>query len=373
MERKCYERKIMKPTKPSPDRKIETLEIVRGLAALYVFLHHAILGGVFPGAQYLSVVTKFGQAAVLVFFFISGFVIYHATVGRHHTPREYFLLRLRRIYPLYLVAILAAWVSTMIYKYHHFFWPDAHDLLVNLLLLQDRPNPGNWAQPFLGLIVLWSLSYEWCFYMAFLPTLWLAGARPERARYVVFAISLAALALYAVVPNPIAMFLTYYVIWWAGAEIAREWRDTGVVTIRGQAFSFFAMVVIGASYAGWVYLGHYRDWWDFPGLQARHFAEAIAIYLFGFAWYKLGGIGFRRLLGWGLFFAPFSYGLYVIHGPFIWLALSMPRIHPIWLNVVWLVPVVLGTAWFLELKVQPAINRLFPIRRKRQAPAVQAP
>ena len=58
------------------------LECLRGLAAGYVFVHHfahIILAPKYPRLASLFV---FGQSAVMLFFVISGFVIYYSTFGR---------------------------------------------------------------------------------------------------------------------------------------------------------------------------------------------------------------------------------------------------------------------------------------------------
>jgi peptidoglycan/LPS O-acetylase OafA/YrhL len=347
------------------ERKLEGIEALRGLAALYVFFHHCVLNRIFPGYQYLHFVTKLGQAAVLIFFLISGFVIYTSTAGRGLSFAQYFLLRLRRIYPLFLVALFAAWLAGVIAA-GHFFWPDPRELIVNLFLLQDRPNPGFLALPFMDNAPLWSLGYEWCFYMAFMPTIWLTAKRPEFAKYLVCGFSVLGFLSFIALPNQISMFFSYYVIWWAGVEIAREYRDTGTVTFSRQMVSCISIALLGALYAADI---HFTpgpsNYLSYPTLQARHFGETLVILAIGFVWYGTGLKGFWALLGWGRYLAPISYGLYVIHMPVVKLAAATHPLRPTTLNIVWVVPLVLLLAWLMERKLQPWINRLIPVRLPR--------
>jgi peptidoglycan/LPS O-acetylase OafA/YrhL len=86
--------------------KIHGLESIRGLAALYVLLYHA--------NKYLFhdryVLLRFGQEAVMTFFLLSGFVIAYTSLETGKNPEvwDYAVKRLRRIYPLFLIAILVA-------------------------------------------------------------------------------------------------------------------------------------------------------------------------------------------------------------------------------------------------------------------------
>jgi peptidoglycan/LPS O-acetylase OafA/YrhL len=346
------------------ERKLKGIECLRGLAALYVFFHHCVIMGIFPAHRYLHLITQFGQAAVLTFFLISGFVIYYSTADRNFTFVQYFLLRFRRIYPLFLIALFAAWISASIVK-RGLFWPNIHDLMVNLLLLQDLPHPGYLALPFANNFPLWSLGYEWFFYMAFLPTLWVTAKRPEFAKFLVCVLSVAGFFSQVLRPNQISMFLSYYVIWWAGVEIAREYKATGHVTLKKQIPSFLAIALLGTLFAINVHFTPgLRDYLSYPTLQVRQFAEALILLAVGFAWYATGLKGFW-LLGWGASLAPISYALYVIHMPIVLLAYWTHPLVPTPLNIVWVIPLTLILAWLLERKLQPWINRAIPIGRKR--------
>src|SRR5271154_5222872 len=101
------------------------LGAIRGLAAFYVFLHHAAhyylvreLGG-------WTRVFAAGQGAVMIFFLLSGFVIYLSSYapGRKRGFARYLSLRAFRIYPLFVVS-LALGYGLLCWQRGGLFTPD---------------------------------------------------------------------------------------------------------------------------------------------------------------------------------------------------------------------------------------------------------
>ena len=146
-------------------KKIKKLDTVRAFAAMYVFLAHAFLPILKDSP--LSIFFRFGQEAVMLFFLLSGFVI-HISYSRNPNIkfREYFVKRFRRIYfPIFC----SYFISGIIYYYQNNTLDFSYyQLIGNLLMLQDNElKPGNWFVPLFDNGPLWSLSYEWWFYMLF--------------------------------------------------------------------------------------------------------------------------------------------------------------------------------------------------------------
>jgi len=88
---------------PVTERKnptILSLQAGRGLAALAVVLMHSAMSARdFGGGPFLGyTVLQFGWIGVDFFFVLSGFIIYHSTVGRGRTLADYASARFRRIY-----------------------------------------------------------------------------------------------------------------------------------------------------------------------------------------------------------------------------------------------------------------------------------
>jgi peptidoglycan/LPS O-acetylase OafA/YrhL len=336
------------------DRRLEALESLRGVAAFYVFMHHIAHFSLEQAYPRFARAFVFGQAAVMIFFVLSGFVIFHST--RRPGFRDYFARRLRRIYPLFLIAMLLAYVGQCIAQ-RAVLVPSARSLLVNVLMLQDGgEKPGVWAAPFMGNSPLWSLSYEWFFYMAFYAMFVLLKDRQALQKYVVAGMSLLGFVSYALLPNPISTFLTYFVLWWAGVELAREYRATGTVSWKGQAFSLLAILVVSLLWLVNAKIVGVTSPWAHPMLELRHFVSTLGILVVGLAWYRRGAKGFSLLFGWGKYVAPISYAIYICHVPVITVANALRLTSSPLLDVLWVIPAVLGIAYLLEQKIQPWIN-----------------
>ena len=92
--------------------KLQKLEMLRGFAALYVFATHFVPARVLSKESGMGFVFRFGQEAVMLFFLLSGFVIYYSTAKQGDKSfRPYFARRLRRIYPIYLIALALSFAS----------------------------------------------------------------------------------------------------------------------------------------------------------------------------------------------------------------------------------------------------------------------
>lgn len=343
------------------DGRLVTLEAIRGLAAFYVVLHHFahfLLQDQYPKVARLFI---FGQPAVMVFFVMSGFVIFHSTTAsaRRIGFREYFIRRFRRIYPLFVIALILAYFGRSAAQ-HSFLTPDYRQLLGNLLMLQDGIKPGSWFAPFMGNTPLWSLSYEWFFYMAFFPIYSCLYERERAQKWVVLALGLAGYLTYKLLPNQISFFLMYFILWWSGVELAREYASVGRVSWRGQAFQLAVIPLLALLWFLEVRAtGNYSPW-EYPALEFRRFVTTWVILIVGLVWYHLKGIGFGAFFGWARHLAPISYALYICHVPVINLAKGIQLTGSPALDCLWALPLVLGIAYLLELKLQPWINRRLP-------------
>ena len=300
------------PPSASGDDRLLKLDCLRGFAALYVFLGH-LLPSVMPAHPLLAMPFRFGQEAVILFFLISGFVIYYSCENNSDKSFfRYFTARLKRIYPIFLLSLLLAGSSN----------PDAdatswRNLVGNLLMLQDFDylKPGVWFNVFAGNDPLWSLSYEWWFYFGFfalhkyIPT--------ERRGMVALSVSIAGVISFGLAANQISLFATYFVIWWAGTEIARAhlarqrlpWQAIALLSVQAVVLLFpVAAALNGGSRL--VFGAH-------PFLELRHVLFAIVSLLLAMCWQRLDWRGFRAIFGPFRPIAPISYGLYVTHFPIV--------------------------------------------------------
>jgi peptidoglycan/LPS O-acetylase OafA/YrhL len=125
------------------------------MAAFSVLIQHAC-EKVFPAfAQFTSQYFQFGVFGVTLFFLCSGFVI-PVSLEKTHSLRKFWLNRIFRLYPLYLVSMITTLALMAMGKGH---FPSVTDILANLTMLQK----------FLGrpsiLHLYWTLSLEMAFYI----------------------------------------------------------------------------------------------------------------------------------------------------------------------------------------------------------------
>jgi peptidoglycan/LPS O-acetylase OafA/YrhL len=195
--------------------KITKLESVRGFAAIYVMLSHLSSNYLRARHTWVGQPFRFAQEGVLLFFLLSGFVIYYS--WHEHTGVKnfghFFYKRFRRIYPIFVLSLVVAYGVTCIAK--GFQPPRFGELLRNLLMTQGFENDPGWqAHAYMDNGPLWSLSYEWWFYMMFYP---LYRFVPEAAqKYVVLVLSLIGVAGAEIAPNIFFHILASFPLWWAG-------------------------------------------------------------------------------------------------------------------------------------------------------------
>jgi len=142
--------------------RLDWLDLLRGVAALFVALHHATY--YFTPRLRAGMVDWFapGLYGVLVFFLVSGYII-PASLERHGQVRGFWIGRIARIYPLLILACAVTLVPFVLGVRGLRAGLQTYDpmtaVLAHLTMLQDVlgvPNVIN---------VLWTLSYEMLFYL----------------------------------------------------------------------------------------------------------------------------------------------------------------------------------------------------------------
>ncbi len=174
--------------------RLAWLDVLRGLAALCVVFNHF---GYFVPPQVKTPVNQWvnpGDYGVFVFFLISGYIV-PASLERKGSVRTFWVSRIFRLYPLYLLAVGLALV---LYAVHvgglrgEGADPETSVLsqmlmMSNVLAGQNLPN------------VVWSLSYEMIFYLL-LTALFMARIHRRSSRYAL-AFAVAAVALGGLLPQ----------------------------------------------------------------------------------------------------------------------------------------------------------------------------
>ncbi|MFC3060288.1 acyltransferase family protein [Paenirhodobacter populi] len=173
-------------------KSFATIESLRGWMAWWVVVTHALqLLGAGAGHGPIDLLPRpllnlamSGDAGVMVFIIVSGFVITHLLISRRESYPDYLLRRFLRIAPVYfvclLIAVLVMDLARLAYaesplplhqsmRIDRFAAEEAHfttHLLLHLSLLHSVL-PDSWL-PYAGSALLapaWSLSLEWQFYL----------------------------------------------------------------------------------------------------------------------------------------------------------------------------------------------------------------
>ncbi|PRY69949.1 peptidoglycan/LPS O-acetylase OafA/YrhL [Glaciihabitans tibetensis] len=154
-------------------RRINSIQVARGLAALAVVAFHALATQPkYFGADVLPDFFSGGMVGIDLFFVISGFVMVLTTRGRHGAVREVGVFawnRAFRIYPTYWVyALMLIPVVMFLPGFVNSSQGGNVDIVGSLLLLPGETLPI--------LLVAWTLTLELWFYIVFAVIL----ALPER-------------------------------------------------------------------------------------------------------------------------------------------------------------------------------------------------
>jgi peptidoglycan/LPS O-acetylase OafA/YrhL len=162
------------------------LDGLRGMAALMVATHHAalsrswLLTGMWGDAQ-SAVLQLFAPAGVILFFMLTGYLFWgkaRAAKGRMNAFKLW-RGRLYRIGPLYLFSLLLVLLVAALQTGGHWLAPANWKPLLRLLALGalrwHNVGPVNLGDYNAG--VVWTLWYEWMFYLALPFIAWLAVGR----------------------------------------------------------------------------------------------------------------------------------------------------------------------------------------------------
>lgn len=168
---------------PKPNR-IEILDSFRGIAAIVVVIHHVFV--IFPDSvatvksfsnvlyHIWDTISNYNKEAVLFFFLLSGFSIALSSFRIDWSVKEsinlYLYKRFKRILPLFWFALAVTFFIGLLSGNlsHDSF--SVNNLLGNIFLLQVSGYiPHAWFSPYGMNGPLWSISYEFFYYLLFIP------------------------------------------------------------------------------------------------------------------------------------------------------------------------------------------------------------
>lgn len=419
---------IMNELPLQPARRIRLVEAARGVCASYVVIAHVfqVLGykysirADFP--LMVDLLSGYPHQAVLFFFLLSGFSIHYSCIGSQlntfFSVVHYVYLRLRRVYPIFLLAILGIFIfyflgSMLGIGYYQDILAGLrfNDVALTSIFLADRSTAcGRLATVLPTNPPFWSLSYEILYYFLY-PIFWNVSRRSSIfvAVGIGCLISIGAYFLGRLECGHFSNVLSLYFVWCLGALLA-EYKRRGMVFFMPRSVFYLApyfsvllvWVIAQSRYSSfdtllWVVV--FFVFMAFPissGFAARlSKKESIACFLFFLIsllcvfllsmekalsddmdlFYRRCLVFFGLWVGltwsdgqeWRSSFllnivskfywlGGISYGLYLIH--YYWLIFGRELSHfwslPVHYALL-VLPVVFYLAWFLEIRCQPWI------------------
>ena len=364
---------------PEPSRRIGCVDGLRGYLALLVMMHHfdlwvqrARFGRVW-GDSSLQLLHNFGPGGVALFFMTTGLVFYPRIV-RGLSAVDWsatYISRVFRIVPLQAVMVavallLSAWI--MRGEPAGSLLTDLGAAAVWLSSYAEPPLMGHSDAGVINAYVLWSLWYEWMFYLFVLPAMaWLRDRTRAHVPAFVLPVGLLVVGLIVgpFVRHPaVIFFLPLFAI----GMIAFELRDHPVarrVLCHGATAVVSALLLVGA--AVWL-----------PGPYALPQLFAYALFFCCVAAGNSFG-GLFALRG-SIVLGEISFGLYLIHGAvlFVLFTFVLPADLPLgWvyaaLPVAAVIAVLVSAAAHFGIE-RPGIaigRRLSRAPRRPRSPAIE--
>lgn len=286
-------------------KRIESLDALRGLAALAVMLRHytTIFSVDYDVPSNFNFEFKYGYLGVELFFLISGFVIF-MTIEQVNTSKEFIIKRFVRLYPTYWLALSISTIVILLFGLPKMQFT-IKDFLLNLTMIQDVVNPILHTKHIDG--VYWSLAAELLFYGFILMLFQLKWLRHIKL------IGLFWLLISIIcIPNDISIFMLgilFNLKWsplffagilfyklWKNDEEKKKWNTHVLIALSLVCYYILTLTKVEEQ-------------------TKSNIIECIATTLFfvvfyGVAYDKLNFLGKSKIL---LFLGKISYPLYLVH------------------------------------------------------------
>jgi len=355
------------PAGPGPLLKrprLDKLEALRGFTALYVVLFHVLPQKIIFMGINVGILFRFGSESVIIFFVLSGFVIkYTYEKSRDKSFGYYFIRRFIRLYVPLVVMFL---IGYLLKSYREDGWtsPEWMTLLGNFFMLQDviTLKPNVVSGTYLNNGVLWSLSYEWWFYMFFFFLV--TKIDVDKLKKWVPLLTITAAITYLLYPFIVNRLLMYFAIWWTGVVFADKYLAGEKITIKSvmpQAYLLFTIIAIlllnlylhRSASSQYAYpLAAY------PIVELRHFVFAPVVLFGAIIWQNLKWFGFNQIFGIFKFLAPCSYVMYISHDYLVVEANYLKFINNSIIEHTIYIIVMIAFSFFLEVFFYNKIKRL---------------
>lgn len=199
---------------------------------------------------------------------------------------------------------------------------EAKSLFLNLFMLQDVGSlkPNVIVEPYMNNTPLWSLSYEWWFYMLYFPLKKYISSEGARDIFV-YSIAIISALVYFYYPFFLPRLLMYMSIWWLGVVLSNAYMQSSSIHFRKLLLPLISVMIISLINGAGVYQailsGKYRSIGAHPALELRHHVFAIFAVVFALFWRSQRWFIFNKAVAPFLVFAPTSYVIYICHHYFV--------------------------------------------------------
>lgn len=346
----------MKSTGTVLPRRMGFIDIIRGLAAILVYVFHQqihtfmhyptepIPGGSITWWLFLGFI-DLGKIAVTLFFCVSGYLIPSLLIKPTARIKDFAIHRIFRLYPAYWLSIICR-LAVLAALGRLADLPSTFNIAVNFTMLHKFI-----GQPDL-IGVFWTLQIELVFYII---TAGLAAYRKLNHRWTIqltmmgLTIICATGRLITHKPLPVAMFMALSLMWMADTMRAHERGETSAKDVTRAVISALIMV-IPASFLGY----------DDAGLRYV-ITYYISIGLFVLCWRKRAYFDIDTpLLRCLSRLGDWSFGIYLLHGSvLILVGEAMDRAHyNVWITSLVTLPTLLVLSAILFHTVEAPLIRM---------------
>lgn len=346
----------------SLQNRIERLSFIdsaRGIAALMVLLQHGLEASGLTNAHtgFGHNLINLGQAGVVTFFLISGFVI-PLGVEKWGSLKQFAISRIARIYPLYVFILL---INILLLNSANFLQLDiaAQIKLVtaHLLFIQEYTIKKNCVA------ASWTLAVEMVWYIIFAVTVALGVNKRHRAiTYPLIAIlvALATLSIIKGIRIPLGR-IDLLLLCTAGLLMYRKFTNSVQLPQFIEVLSF---IFIAIAFGQWVAFGHHQHpEITFNAITSSWLLGIVVFYGF-YASRKSKHSQHPILLKLG----TYSYSIYLVH-PLIIQLIEQTSIKGVPMLIALIGTTVLASLFTYKYIEQPAIQWAANLRRKSILPA----
>ncbi len=158
----------------APGPRLGWLDALRGIAVLFVVFEHLSFSEMTGVRAAISPWFSPGLYGIMVFFMVSGYIV-PASLERRGSVRRFWVSRVFRLYPLFVVAVMIKIVLASFHLATNTVSDVGASAVGHILMLQDLLGVPNMIN------VLWTLSFEMAFYLL-VTFLFVAGVHQRSAR-----------------------------------------------------------------------------------------------------------------------------------------------------------------------------------------------